>query len=531
MKNLHPAEPTTGKAVGLPALGKAGQSFKAEGMYSPSAKGLSRRTEREETSSNWLAAQILVVDDDELIRQQLERLFIQAGYRVTVCDSAEKALEVLEKEDTDLVLTDIRLPGLSGVQLAEQIVERWGEIPVIVITGFAEIETAVEVLKLGASDFIVKPFSAAAIQESVRLVLEKARVFIEIRHLRQYLEDKSEFCGILSTTPEMHRVFEMIRMVSETDSTVVIEGETGTGKELVASAIHHQSLRRKGPLITINCAGVPETLLESELFGYERGAFTGAEQARPGKIELAHGGTLFLDEIESMALSMQAKLLLVLNDQKVQRLGSSRWKQIDMRVIAASNIPLKELLARGRMRGDFYYRINVVPIRLIPLRQRLEDIPLLVQDFFRHHRLAVQKKITRISKEAMDRLIKYHWPGNIRELQNVLEKAIVIARSRVIEDVDLEEEGQPSAQTQKEVAINLPLIEWMKEQEKEYLTRQLEVLGGRIDLTAQSCGVDVRTIHRKMRLYGLDKRVFHRGVSSRSLQLVKTPSRTVRGEH
>jgi DNA-binding NtrC family response regulator len=266
---------------------------------------------------------------------------------------------------------------MNGVELTKRVIERWPDLPVIVMTGFAEIDIAVEVLKLGASDFIRKPFSPDAIQESVKSVLEQSRAFIGLRYLQKDLKAKCEFGGMLSRTAEMHDVFEKIRMVAETDTTVVIEGETGTGKDLVARAIHHQSARREGPLVTINCAGVPETLLESELFGYERGAFTGADRSRPGKIELAHGGTLFLDEIESVPLAMQAKLLLVLETQKVQRLGSNRSAQIDMRVVAASNVPLEELRNKGLMRSDFYYRINVVRIPLLPLRMRAQDIPLL----------------------------------------------------------------------------------------------------------------------------------------------------------
>lgn len=457
-----------------------------------------------------LIAHVLVIDDEPMICQQLERLYTQTGHRVTTTSKVEHALEYLENEDVDLVITDMRLPGLSGVDLIRRIQERWPDVPVIVMTGYAHIESAVEVLKLGASDYIVKPFSAAAIQESSRAILEKAHIFTEIRHLRRELKERCEFGGMLSKTQEMHRVFEIIRMVSSTDMTVVVEGETGTGKELVASAIHHQSPRRNGPFITINCAGFPETLLESELFGYERGAFTGADQARSGKIELAHGGTLFLDEIENMSISMQTKLLLVLQDQRVQRLGGTRWSRIDMRVIAASNVPLRELVKKGQMRQDFYYRINVIPIHLIPLRHRRDDIPLLVQDFLHHHSIALQKKITGLSQKAMNQLMTYTWPGNIRELHNVLEKGIVLTKSRIIDNIDIPDGdfGSDTLKVEIDPAPDAPLLQWVKDREKEYLIRKLEAFKGRIDLTAKSCGVDVRTIHRKMRIHGLDKRDF-----------------------
>ncbi len=460
---------------------------------------------------------ILVVDDDELIRQQIERLYVQSGCSVSPVATAEDALERLEAKDIDLVVTDIKLPGLSGVELTERIQELYPDIPVVVITGHAGIENAVEVLKLGATDYIVEPFRAAAIQESTRGVLEKSSAFIDIRHVRRILKGRYEFGGRLSKTPEMHRVFEVIRLVAGTDATVLIEGETGTGKELVANAIHQQSARRSGPFISINCAGFPETLLESELFWYERGAFTGADQSRPGKVELANRGTLFLDEIESIPLAMQAKLLLVLQDQKVQRLGSTKRVQIDMRVIAASNIPLAQLVETGEMRNDFYYRINVVPIQLIHLRQRREDVPLLVQDFLQHHQVALQRGIRSVSRHAMDQLMQHAWPGNVREMQNILERAIVLASGKVIENVDLPDRrpalagnGQPNEPT------SLSLRQWLAEQEKFYLAQQLEACGGTIGLTANVCDVDVKTLYRKMQVHGLDKKQFRSGDSNES---------------
>jgi len=468
--------------------------------------------------ASWVQPQsrILVVDDEEMICSQLKRLLTHSGYSVVTVASAEEGLEILRDGDIDLVVTDMRLPGMSGVELTHRLRESHPDVSVIVITGYADIETAVEILKLGASDYIIKPFSVGAIQNSIRTVLQKAGVFMEIRHLRRYLKDRYEFGGILSKTAEMHKVFETVRMVSSTDMTVLIEGETGTGKELLAGVIHYQSPRREGPLVTINCAGVPETLLESELFGYERGAFTGADQARAGKIELAQNGTLFLDEIESISLAMQAKLLRVLEDQKIQRLGGTRWTQINMRVVAASNIPLKELVAQGKMRRDFYYRVNVIPILLPPLRERREDIPLLVQDFLHHHPVAIRKQISRISKLAMNQLMKHSWPGNIRELQNVLERAIVLCAGPVIESVDLEDTELRNVPAGDSLPPRVPLREWLIEQEKRYLLQQLEASGCKISLTARNIGVDVKTLYRKMRQYGLNKRDFQDKGSSAS---------------
>ena len=460
------------------------------------------------------ATHILIVDDDPLICRQLARLYAQRDYRVTIANLAEQALELLEDQGVDLVVTDIRLPGMSGIDLANRIVERWNDIPVIVMTGFVEIGEAVNLLKVGVSDYIVKPFEAAVVQQSTELALQKTAVFADLRRLRRTLGERYEFGGMLSKTPEMHRVFEIIRMVAPTDSTVVVEGETGTGKELVASALHDHSLRREGPYVTINCGALPEALLESELFGYERGAFTGADQARAGKIELADGGTLFLDEIENMPLSMQAKLLLVLNNKKVQRLGSARWLHVDMRVIAASNVPFKQLLTQGKMRSDFYYRIHVIPIRLSPLRQRLEDLEILAQDFLRHHAVALRKKVKAISPKAMELLMRYSWPGNNPELQNVLEKAVVLAKSGVLDVADLDlDPVRTSSQVDfndNEISPALPFTEWIRRQEREYLVQMLKKSGGRINLTAKNSGLDVRTIHRKMQLHGLDKKTFSR---------------------
>ncbi len=455
-----------------------------------------------------LTPHILVVDDEEIICQQLQRLYTYGGYTVEVAHSGEAALERLEKRDIDLVVTDVRLPGISGVDLTVEIKKNYPDVPVIVITGHAAIDCAVEVLKSGASDFIVKPFGAEAIQESTRAALEKAWVFIEIRHLRRSLRGGGEFGGMLSKTPEMHRVFEIVRKVAPTDMTVLVEGETGTGKELVASAIHYHSPRRDGPFATINCAGFPETLLESELFGYEQGAFTGAERARAGKIELAHGGTLFLDEIESMSLLMQSKLLRVLEDQKVQRLGGNRQIHVDMRVIAASNVPLDTLVVQGKMRSDFYYRINVIPIRLIPLRDRREDIPLLVDDFLRHHRVAIQKGITGMSRGPMSRLTQYHWPGNIRELQNILEKSIVMTTGNVIDKIEMPTVSPVTEDRQAPDPMANTLNDWLMEQEKQYLIQQLGSYQGKIALTAKNSGLGIRTLTRKMRMYGLEKKDF-----------------------
>jgi DNA-binding NtrC family response regulator len=491
--------------------------YRTPGWAGGSGKPLPGTSSSQPSSAiNSLIPNVLVVDDDPTIRSQLVRLYSHSGYTVVPVSSAEDALTQLSENSIDFVITDIKLPGLSGIDLIAHMQENFPDVPVIAITGFKDIDTAVNVLKHGAADFVVKPFDLGAVQESTRVALEKTRVYMEIRHLRRGLKNGSEFGGMLSKTAEMHRMFEIIRMVAPTEMTVSIEGETGTGKELVASAVHYHSGRRDKPFVTINCAGFPESLLESELFGYERGAFTGAVQAKAGKIELAHGGTLFLDEIESISVVMQGKLLRVLEDQKVQRLGGSADIHVDMRVITATNVPLKQLVAEGKMRSDFYYRVNVIPIHLIPLQQRKVDIPLLVQDFLHRHPMAARKGITSISKQAMRRLLDYSWPGNIRELQNVLERAIVLNAGRTIEHVDLPEVSFEAHPRNGGDAFNAPLNQWLQEKEKEYLAQKLDDFGGNVGLTAKSCRIGVRTLSRKMREYGIDKAVFKQGLTAPS---------------
>jgi DNA-binding NtrC family response regulator len=452
---------------------------------------------------NSLIPNILVVDDDPLVRCQLSRLYEESGYIVEAVGCAEDALAQLAQGRTDFVITDIKLPGIGGAELIANMQESHPDVPVIAITGYLDIDTAVKVLKCGAVDFVVKPFDLVAVLETTRAALEKTRVYMEIRHLRRTLTNGAEFGNMLSKTPEMHRLFETIRMVASTDMAVVIEGETGTGKELVASAVHYHSGRRERPFVTINCAGLPDRLLEQELFGYEKTGYN--ETAHAGKIELAHGGTLFLDEIQSLSIAMQGKLLGVVEDRKVQRMGGHVGLPADLRVIAATSVPLKQLVAEGKMRSDFYYRINVMPIHLMPLRQRSVDISLLVQDFLHRHPVAAQRRILSVSKQAMRALLNYSWPGNIRELQNVLERAIILTPGRVIEKIDL---PKTSGDHRPAGITTGTLAQWLDEKEKQFIAQKLDDCGGNIALTARSCDIGLRSLYRKMQKYGLDKKRF-----------------------
>ena len=451
-----------------------------------------------------LVPNILVIDGDPEAREQLSRLYGQSGYTVETLDCAEAALAQLAQGKIDFVITDTKLPGMSGAELIGVMQESYADVPVIASTSYLDIETAVKVLKCGAVDFVVKPFDLAAVREATAAALERTRVYMEIRHLRRTLKNGAEFGNMLSKTPEMHRLFETIRMVASTDMAIVIEGESGTGKELLASAVHYHSPRREAPFVTLNCAGLPDGLLEQELFGHER---EGGAAAHPGKIELADGGTLFLDEIESLSIAMQGKLLSVIEERKVQRLGGAAPRPVNLRLITAASVPLRRLVADGKMRSDFYYRISVIPIQLLPLRRRSVDIPLLVQDFLHRHPLAVQRRITSVSKQVMRALLDYAWPGNIPELQNVLERAIVMTPGRVIEKVDLPEAPPDLAESNLAATT---LSRWLEEKEKQFIAQKLEDCGGNIALTAVSCGIALRSLHRKMQKYGLDKKRFKR---------------------
>jgi DNA-binding NtrC family response regulator len=482
----------------------------AEQVIFFSSTSRANETDGETLAPKPASIHLLVVDDDEMTCEQLQDIYTRAGYRVTAANCAEEALPPLGSLDVDLVVVDLWLPGMTGIELVKYVRTNFPDVPVIVISGYGSIDAAINAFKLGACDYFTKPFSLTAILDSTRSALQESQLFTDIRHLRLSLKEFYSFGGIVSRTPAMHKVFEIIELAAGTDTTVVVEGETGTGKELVASAIHRRSSRSRGPLIAINCAGFPEGLLESELFGYEKGAFTGADYRRAGKIEMANGGTLFLDEIESISLNMQAKLLRALETRTVRRLGGMRSSMVDIRVIAASNVRLEKLVAQGKMRSDFYYRINVIPIWLIPLRERREDIPLLVNDFLLRNRVANQREIKGVSRRVLGSLMRYHWPGNVRELQNVLEKAVVLTRARIIEKVDLPSAkfSLPAFRPEGEEPSHYTLKQWLMEQEKQYLIQQLKSYGGRIGLTAKSCGMGLRTLTRKMRFYGLDAKEF-----------------------
>ena len=455
---------------------------------------------------------VLIVEDHDRLREQLGQFYEQEGFQVTTASCGEEGIAKLAEDRFAIVVSDVKMPGMDGFQVARHVREKYPDTDVILITAFGNVRQAVEAMKLGASDYITKPFQPEAIRLVSEKLIEKRRLLDEVRELRQKVQEEHNLENILSKSPKMLKVFDLIRSLAETDSGVMITGETGTGKELVARAIHNLSRRKVRQFVAINCGAFPDTLLESELFGYEKGAFTGAVQSRAGKIETADGGTLFLDEIETMAPPMQVKLLRVLQEREVERLGGNRKVKVDMRVVAATNVDLKICLARGSLREDFYYRINVIPLQLPPLRERLEDLPILINHLMSKHPVAREKKIREVAPNVLDQMLAYRWPGNIRELENILERAIVKCQSERIEDVDLPVAPQRVIDRQYASVASgngeLTLKQWLVRSEKEYLRSVLIKHKGAITSTAKEAKVDNKTLYRKMRRHGLHKESF-----------------------
>ncbi len=460
-----------------------------------------------------MTQRIFVVDDDPLICRQLEDLFRERHYQVDSAGSAGEALALLEQHEYALGVVDLKIPGTDGLSLTRQIHERWSDLDIIIITGYASIKGAVEAIRQGASDYITKPFEREEILLATEKILEKRRLLDEISYLRSQLSERYSFANMVSRNPAMHELFHTIESLAQNDATVLVWGESGTGKELAARAIHFQGRRKSGRFVAINCAAFPDSLLEAELFGHERGAFTGAVQDRIGKIELASGGTLFLDEVESISLPMQLKLLRVLEQREIEKLGGNRLVRVNIRVIAATNRDLEEMVSRGAMREDFYYRVNVVPLLIPPLRDRIEDVPLLVAEMLKNNPLARERGISRVSNRALQALMSYHWPGNVRELGNVIERSILKTSGPVIKDVDLPTSGTASAGVggaSRGREYELPLKQFLKRAEKEYLAAVLRRARGGIASTAKHSMIDAATLHRKMKQHGLRREEFRR---------------------
>jgi len=382
---------------------------------------------------------ILVVDDEENIRTIIKRSFQKEGYTVFTASSGNEALQELTKNSFDLVITDLKMPDGDGINLIKQIHSLYPDTMVMVITAYASTESAVEAMKAGAIDYIVKPINIEELRIIVRNALEKKTLQEENLRLKRELYEKYSFHNIIGKSKKMKEIFTLIEKVSPTNSTVLITGESGTGKELVAKAIHYSSLRKDQPFVSINCGALPENLLESELFGHVKGSFTGAYTDKKGLFEIAHKGTILLDEISEMSLWMQVKLLRVLQEKKIRRVGGTEEKEVDVRIIASTNVDLNERIREGKFREDLFYRLNVIRINIPPLRERKEDIPLLIEHFIKIYNQRTGKNIRGIKEDALKILQSYHWPGNVRELENCIERAVVFETSDFITTDSIDE--------------------------------------------------------------------------------------------
>ena len=444
--------------------------------------------------ANPVKGNILIVDDDPVVRDSLAKWFISEGFSVETAPSARQALEAVQHDQYDAALLDIKMPGMDGMELQEKLREIDPDMPLIIMTGYASVETAVQALKRGAYDYITKPFDPDELVHLMRNAVEHRRAKREVARLRENLQETFPKTQIVGQSPPMRRVFELIETVAPTDATVLITGESGTGKELVARAIHAASPRRFMPLVVIHCGALTETLLESELFGHERGAFTGAQSRKKGKFEIADGGTVFLDEISDISLKTQTDLLRVLQEKEIVRVGGTQTIKVDFRCVAATNKDLQRLVEEGTFRLDLFYRLNVFAIRLPPLRERREDIPLLVNHFLHKFATAMNRPVPRISAQALDVLMEYPWPGNVRELENAIERAMLIYRDQEIQPADFPFQSSGAAPSGGQT---------LEEVEKAHIKRVLEETGGNYSRTARILGIDRTTLYNKVKRYGL----------------------------
>jgi DNA-binding NtrC family response regulator len=449
---------------------------------------------------------VLVVDDDPGVRESF-RLILEDHYDVTDVPDGPAALDVVRTSAVDLVLLDIRLPGMDGIEVLERIKALDEGIAVILVTAVKTVRTAVAAMKLGAFDYLTKPFEEDELLSLSRRALERRALEREVAFLRSELARAHDSDEIVGRHPTIEKLHGLIAQVARTPTTVLITGESGTGKELVARAIHHQGPRREGPFIAVNPAAIAETLIESDLFGHERGAFTGAHQRKLGKFELAQGGTLFLDEIGTLRAELQAKLLRVLQQREIERVGGTRPVKIDVRFIAATNTNLKDAVGSGAFREDLYYRLNVVPLRVPPLRERIQDIPLLVEHFIRHDNRRFHKRVEGLSPEALAALNAYRWPGNVRELENVIERCVVLAEGPIIQLNDLPlDVSLPQQATKVRSAEALPLNEATDQFEQQIVLRVLERVGWNLTEAGRILEIHRNSLRVKLARWGIRAR-------------------------
>jgi DNA-binding NtrC family response regulator len=449
-------------------------------------------------------AKILIVDDEEGMRRLLAKVLTREGYETVTAASGSEALRQARGDQFDLVVTDIKMPEMDGLELLAELKATDPSLPVIAITAYGTVENAVQALRLGAYDYITKPFETDEIKLTVAKALERQRLLEENRYLHRELEGRYSFSGIVGTSPSMHRIFEMAAAVAASNASVLITGESGTGKELIARSIHFNSPRKEQPFIVLNCAALAEGVLESELFGHERGAFSGAVATKKGRFELAHGGTLFIDEVGEMSLTAQVKLLRVIQEHEFERVGGTRTIQCDVRIVAATNKQLEEQVKKGAFREDLFYRLNVVNIHLPPLRERREDIEPLARHFLQKYARETGKQIEQLAPRAVSSLLAYEWPGNVRELQNVMERAVVLSRSATITARDFPQ----ALQGEEQICLQLPerggsLTEILEDLERQLIIQTLRREEGSQTRAATALGIKRTTLRYKMEKYRL----------------------------
>lgn len=457
------------------------------------------------TKSN--PAHVLVVDDDHNHLKTLQTIIRSWGYRVAVADDGAQAVEIVREQPFALILMDVRMARMSGIEALRRIKDYNPSIPILIMTAYSSVDSAVEALKAGAYDYLTKPLDFEVLKISLSRALEHSGLKTENAALKSRMSAEYELENIIGRSQPMKALVDMLAMIAPSEATVLISGESGTGKELIAKSIHHNSGRKDHPLVVVNCAALTETLLESELFGHEKGAFTGAEKRHEGRFMQADKGTIFLDEIGETSAAMQAKLLRVIQEREIQRVGGHETLNVDVRILAATNRNLAEDVRNGRFREDLFYRLNVVALRIPPLSERQDDIPLLAQHFMEKYARKNRKPVKGISPLAMDMLLKYAWPGNVRELENTMERAVILLPDEHITEKELpptiteaytdNSEGTPPPPL---AAVNRPL----EEIEKEAILATLEDSGGNKSETARRLGINRKTLHKKLKDYAID---------------------------
>lgn len=445
---------------------------------------------------------VLIVDDEKNIRQGLGKALEMDGHNVYLAEDGQEALDIIHQDEVDLVIADLRMPRLSGEELLRRVVDQWPTIPVIILTGHGTIETAVQAMRDGAFDFLTKPVNLDRLSLLVRRALSTRELVMQHRQMQEELDKQRRVTNIIGKSSQMHQIFDVVRQVAPTKASVLITGESGVGKELVADALHNLSDRKDKPFIKVHCAALSETLLESELFGHEKGAFTGAAARKRGRFELSHMGSIFLDEIGEISQSVQIKILRVLQDKKFERVGGEETLEVDSRIISATNKDLKAEISKGTFREDLFYRLNVVNIHVPPLRERKEDIPLLVSAFIKEFAQENGKPVEGIDPKANALLYNYSWPGNVRELRNSIESAVVMSKGSIITPDDL----PPSLTEDSESNdIRIPVGSTLAEAEQEIIRSTLSAYNGNKSKTAEVLGIGRKTLHRKISDYHLDE--------------------------